>query len=677
MSVVYTDTEYGNNGYNLLSATADRYNICISEPQSIEVERFTDQDYNEIITTLMNKINARGEFVETFEYECQCLFVPVVIVYTDSYTARNILSAAKRILGPLGKLQQFVWIASDAWCCREYVVHGLEDVVEGSISITPLHYSLEGFTEYFKSLRPENNQMNPWFAEFWEQHFNCSLSTNPVDMLTGKSPCTDSMTLGNDIQQSPSLHFIRDAFYSFTVTFQQIYKQFCNGTVGVCDRMWDTLLDGRKLNRRLKKAQFKDEGGRTFKFLDNGDAPPRYTVVNFQRMTNGTYEWKQVGTYMMTEYSNNATVNLKLDKVLFKSDTPLFPRSFCSDPCQVGQIKLQLEGDTCCWLCTNCSQYQYLPDEFHCSDCPWGESFHYSRSIVIVYFAGTIPSGNKTLCLPLPPTYLSITNWWRIGSILFALVGMVLVVFTWIVFWYFAETPIIKAAGRELSYLHLTGIFLSYSTTFVIIAPPKPLSCALTRFLLGFCYTICYSAIATKTNRISRIFRHRSCQRPKFTSPQSQLIIAGLLIFVEIALNVFWIFYDPPNTMFVYPNRDTALLICSGSDQTSYLYGLVYPLILIGFCTGYAFKTRKCPEGFNEARYITFTNYTTCVVWLAFLPLFVMLSNHTPLRIVTLCLLLSVSGTVQLFCLFVPKVNGYRLLRLFVLMFALYVDRCT
>lgn len=72
----------------------------------------------------------------------------------------------------------------------------------------------------------------------------------------------------------------------------------------------------------------------------------------------------------------------------------------------------------------------------------------------------------------------------------------------------------------------------------------------------------------------------------------------------------------------------------------------------------YAFKTRKCPEGFNEARHITFTNYTTCVVWLAFLPLYVILGNSTtPWRSITLCLLLSVSGTVQLFCLFVPKVS--------------------
>lgn len=60
VSVVYSDTVYGNNGYDLLTTAAARYNICISSPQAINVERFRLVDYDNLITTLMNKINARG-----------------------------------------------------------------------------------------------------------------------------------------------------------------------------------------------------------------------------------------------------------------------------------------------------------------------------------------------------------------------------------------------------------------------------------------------------------------------------------------------------------------------------------------------------------------------------------------------------------------------------------------
>jgi hypothetical protein len=33
----------------------------------------------------------------------------------------------------------------------------------------------------------------------------------------------------------------------------------------------------------------------------------------------------------------------------------------------------------------------------------------------------------------------------------------------------------------------------------------------------------------------------------------------------------------------------------------------------IFLCTWYAFKTRKIPENFNEAKYIGFTMYSTCI----------------------------------------------------------------
>lgn len=72
-------------------------------------------------------------------------------------------------------------------------------------------------------------------------------------------------------------------------------------------------------------------------------------------------------------------------------------------------------------------------------------------------------------------------------------------------------------------------------------------------------------------------------------------------------------------------------------------------------CTIYAVKTRKCPEGFKETRHIAFTNYTTMILWLAFVPLY-LASTSNAIRVVTLGLSLSISGLVQLGCLFFPKV---------------------
>lgn len=90
------------------------------------------------------------------------------------------------------------------------------------------------------------------------------------------------------------------------------------------------------------------------------------------------------------------------------------------------------------------------------------------------------------------------------------------------------DTPLVRASGRELSYLLLFGILVCYSNTFVLLAEPTLLSCVAQRFGVGVGFSIIYGALLTKTNRISRIFdsASKSAQRPKYISPQSQLVIS-------------------------------------------------------------------------------------------------------------------------------------------------------
>lgn len=57
-------------------------------------------------------------------------------------------------------------------------------------------------------------------------------------------------------------------------------------------------------------------------------------------------------------------------------------------------------------------------------------------------------------------------------------------------------------------------------------------------------------------------------------------------------------------------------------------------MFLITTCTVYAVKTRKIPENFNESKFIGFTMYTTCIIWLAFVPLFFGTGNSFEVRTV-------------------------------------------
>lgn len=141
---------------------------------------------------------------------------------------------------------------------------------------------------------------------------------------------------------------------------------------------------------------------------------------------------------------------------------------------------------------------------------------------------GFAPNGNKTGCKKLAPLVIDWLNPWALIPLTFSTVGIIFTLFTTCVFIHYNRTPVIMASGRELCYVLLSGIFCCYGMSFIILAKPTVETCAIMRIGLGLCLSICYSAIFTKTNRISRIFNRgvKSIKRPVYTSPISQVAIA-------------------------------------------------------------------------------------------------------------------------------------------------------
>jgi metabotropic X receptor len=66
------------------------------------------------------------------------------------------------------------------------------------------------------------------------------------------------------------------------------------------------------------------------------------------------------------------------------------------------------------------------------------------------------------------------------------------------------------------------------------------------------------------------------------------------------------------------------------------MIAFTYPILLVVICTVYAVLTRKIPEAFNESKFIGFSMYTTCVIWLAFIPIYFSTAQHVDLRITSM-----------------------------------------
>ncbi|XP_013365940.1 PREDICTED: metabotropic glutamate receptor 3 [Chinchilla lanigera] len=517
--------------------------------------------------------------------------------------------------------------------------HGLkrlrrQGLLSGALTLELAARRLPQFDRYFRALSPATNLRNPWFREFWEQKFQCSLRGGP------RRACPEHLALdASNYEQESKIMFVVNAVYAMAHALHRMQRALCPNTTKLCDAM--KVLDGRKLYRDyLLKINFtapfitnKDEDS-IVKFDTFGDGMGRYNVFNFQD-TGGKYSYLKVGHWA-------ETLSLDADSIHWAQDS--VPTSQCSDPCAPNEMKSMQPGDVCCWICIPCESYEYLADEFTCMDCG----------------PGRWPTADLSGCFDLPEDYIKWEDAWAIGPVTIACLGFMCTCVVITVFIKHNNTPLVKASGRELCYILLFGVSLSYCMTFFFIAKPSPVICALRRLGLGTSFAICYSALLTKTNCIARIFDgvKNGAQRPKFISPSSQVFICLGLILVQVVVVSVWLVLEAPGTRrYTLPEkRETVILKCNVRDS-SMLISLAYDVVLVILCTVYAFKTRKCPENFNEAKFIGFTMYTTCIIWLAFLPIFYVTSSDYRVQTTTMCISVSLSGFVVLGCLFAPKVH--------------------
>jgi len=78
---------------------------------------------------------------------------------------------------------------------------------------------------------------------------------------------------------------------------------------------------------------------------------------------------------------------------------------------------------------------------------------------------------------------------------------------------------------------------------------------------------------------------------------------------------------EPAAPTLLFPTLDRVVLACN-TTPLGVVAPLAFDFLLIALCTLYAIKTRNVPENFNEAKFIGFAMYTTCVIWIAFVPIY-------------------------------------------------------
>ena len=634
---IHSDDDYGKGGIAALqneleSANLSSQTLCLGSVIPVSTSA-TSKDYVEIV----EKINK--EWVANSS---------VVILFAQLSNAEGIFEAVLQKQADDAEFakRNITWIGSDSWGGR--VPPRYNKIARGSLSTIPQVRSSEDFDEYFLSLHPSrNNTRNPWFNEYWEQIFNCSLGgQNSVDR--------DSCNLDNQIQsrengyhQTSFLPLVIDAVNAFAHALHNMQKDKCPGSEGLCSKILaETRLQGRVIKgdlllRYLQNVSFEGTSADRIEFDNNGDQQGGYNIMNLQVNSNGSYSYINVGNW----YHNRMTPLIIHSDIQWKHsiNSSDVPESICSRPCGGGEYPQPVVNQVeCCWICKQCGGPRQVSDGLECRECDLGFR----------------PSEDKTNCVYIQPNFLTWSDPLAITIIILSLLGIAATTFVIVVFIIYRKEHLIKASSRELSSILLCGIMLCYLLPFVYIAKPSPASCAIRRFGVGFCFSLCFSALLVKTNRIHRIFNRKSLtlQAPPLINPQSQLFFTALVVAVQVLIAVIWLVVEQPNTIFLYDDFTTELL-CSENPFIGLSVTLAYNLLLLLVTTYFAFRTRKVPQNFNEAKFINLTVYTLCVLWIAFIPTyFITTALRTSFHTGSLVIAIILSATVTLCCLLVPKV---------------------
>uniref|UniRef100_A0A915KQ64 G-protein coupled receptors family 3 profile domain-containing protein n=1 Tax=Romanomermis culicivorax TaxID=13658 RepID=A0A915KQ64_ROMCU len=607
-------------------------NVCIGVKAALPKDSDVAQndEYDKIVDKLLSKKRARG-----------------VVIYGSDQEVQGLVRALSR----KNATNKFTFIGSDGWSARALVYEGgYEKEVLGTISLQPQASPIRGFREYFENLTVESNVRNPWFYEMWESEFKCRYPNKPETIYNRNfsSICTGREHKNQPDGRAPyeyeqQLQFVSDATLVFAYALRDYFRKKCNNNFQCiqCHQKGPTAVASSP------GAEAHDQEGCE---IDGELLKSVIQSVTFESSANQnpSYEWVNVGTWEKDK-ANRLTIDYSMLEFFVKNDEfygpsssqnsrkvqqqqqqkdkkkqsqqkGVVPASYCSEKCKPWEIRIYpTDGDKCCYKCSPCPPYQHKINENQCQECP----------------NGTKPSENVLRCVPIPEDKVQVYSSYGIICLTIAILGTASTVFLLVIFLLHNSTPIVRASGRELSYVIIFGLFLCFAVTPITLVPPSPFVCGVQRFLSGFCFTVVYAAILTKTNRIARIFKsgRRTIRRPHFISPESQLFICGGVSCLQILLIGLWLYSHPPQDVPYYPTRKDNMIVCQEAVTNRYLMAYVYPIFLCIVCTVYAYKTRKMPEAFNESHYIGAAVYTTCVIWLAFVPVYIVSKESNQIRV--------------------------------------------
>ena len=626
VSVIFSRNQYGESLANHFRQLAKKASICIDFNQPIYND-FTQPEYNEVAKELMAS------------------YANVVLLLTIADHTEPLLRELTNLYYTSEDKRRFLWIVCEA---SVQSASKFNEIVAGMWGLIPSLKKDMSFENYFSELLPETNVRNPWFQDYYQDRFDCSIGSNCSNV---------SVTADPDFQQYTFVPLVIDAVYSAAHAIHNCIMDNCPKPV-----VWhpnnrscqgqDSTISGEMLLNCLYDVNFTSPTDKAIRFDTSGNVEGKINIVNYQVMQlcancNKTYELVKVCYW-----------DSKAERLYFYPDTtPQFGasgnvqlESQCRE-CSPGFVK-RLVISSCCSTCDPCLGANYTNStSSECQPCPYT-------------MWGNRPLTGSTDCVDIEESYLKPSDLWGIILIIVAIIGLLATAFVGAVFVWFWNTPIVKSSGREQMVLLLTGITLCLLLTIVFLIRPSPAVCALQRIGPWFCFSLILCALFVKLVRIARIFRKGKISpvRPKCIDPMHQILFTFLLVGIQMILVLISLLVVFPDVTKTPQKNETnqddfpALVIqCTSPHTALVVLQIVYFTAVTIASNALAILTIHFPQNFNESKYVAFSTFALSLMWiLVFIPSYIATVKTT--RAAVTLLTIQLSALAVLLCLFGPRV---------------------
>ncbi|XP_072263075.1 vomeronasal type-2 receptor 26-like [Pyxicephalus adspersus] len=319
------------------------------------------------------------------------------------------------------------------------------------------------------------------------------------------------------------------------------------------------------------------------------------------------------------------------------------PKGRCSE-CLPGFRKALKEGNhICCYDCVQCSEGEIsnYSDSENCQTCPEDEW----------------PNDAKNICVSKITEYLSyekdvLVIMFSVSSVLFAAIS----IFILGLFFWFRSTPMVKANNRNLSFILLCSLTLSFLSVFLFLGRPVDITCMLQQISFGIVFTISVSSILAKTIMVSIAFKATrpgsSCR--KWVGVKLPNTVMLFCSSIQVINGILWLSISPPFQEYdkhSYPGK--IIVQCNEGSTLEFYITLGYMGFLAAVSFVLAFMVRTLPDSFNEAKYITFSMLGFCSVWIAMIPAYLSTKGKYMVAVEVFAILTSSAGLLG--CIFIPK----------------------